>query len=489
MEGQPSMLLLDTPQDAAMAPDGSIWIISKNERRIRRIWQPVLADTISALTINLRSDEPTVPAGYLSSAVELEVKDQITQAASNIPIVVVDDPLDGLASTNAVQGPVYAAANSGLTSQALISSMQPGSYSLLAQAQDLQGQAISSAPLTMTVTRPASGVITTILNQSFVAVAAPENSRWAPTVFMEDIAALEVADDGTLYFSSEGSGSSLIWSLTTNGVLTQIAGTRTSGQDPHQSQALDADLGTVQVLKLDKLTNSLLILNENSLLQLDISTQIVERIMGLGTGGVDNGPAADWTLNNPWSLDLNADGSQLVLIDRQNLYLLDLSQNPITARSIYLGNTNVTTHCSGNPNLPYSDNGAGLAWGSDGLIYVMGEICTGSGSTRIDGLVAVNLQTNMITPVVNIANSVNGNLVFDSSGRLYWANQGGHTVISWHATEGFELIAGVGSPGSAGDLGLAISAQLDNPSAVAITPEGDIVIADKDNHAIRKVWR
>jgi NHL repeat len=44
-----------------------------------------------------------------------------------------------------------------------------------------------------------------------------------------------------------------------------------------------------------------------------------------------------------------------------------------------------------------------------------------------------------------------------------------------------------GTAGSSGDDGLAIDAQLNRPSGVAVTADGGFLIADTDNQVIRKV--
>ncbi|MEX2579737.1 MAG: prolyl oligopeptidase family serine peptidase [Verrucomicrobiales bacterium] len=50
-------------------------------------------------------------------------------------------------------------------------------------------------------------------------------------------------------------------------------------------------------------------------------------------------------------------------------------------------------------------------------------------------------------------------------------------------------VAGTGSPGFAGDGGPAIEAQVNNPYGVIVSPDGDLVFCDIDNHAIRRVSR
>ena len=52
-----------------------------------------------------------------------------------------------------------------------------------------------------------------------------------------------------------------------------------------------------------------------------------------------------------------------------------------------------------------------------------------------------------------------------------------------------ETIAGSGQPGYGGDGGPATAALLNEPKGVAVDAQGDLYIADSENHLIRKVDR
>lgn len=61
-------------------------------------------------------------------------------------------------------------------------------------------------------------------------------------------------------------------------------------------------------------------------------------------------------------------------------------------------------------------------------------------------------------------------------------------AIEVHVAPGMiTTYAGTGTNGYTGDGGAATSARLKNPEGVAIAPNGDLYIADSDNHAIRRV--
>lgn len=81
-----------------------------------------------------------------------------------------------------------------------------------------------------------------------------------------------------------------------------------------------------------------------------------------------------------------------------------------------------------------------------------------------------------------------GGLAVSADGTLYVSDRGGNQV--WKVPAGGEksLYAGTGVAGSRGDLGAAISAQLDSPLGLALDDQrGDLYISDSGNNRIRKV--
>ena len=74
----------------------------------------------------------------------------------------------------------------------------------------------------------------------------------------------------------------------------------------------------------------------------------------------------------------------------------------------------------------------------------------------------------------------------DASGVLYIADSNNHRVRSVSAQGAIETFAGNGIKGFSGDGGAANSAQLNKPSGVFLQG-ANLLIADTDNHRIRKV--
>jgi DNA-binding beta-propeller fold protein YncE len=77
---------------------------------------------------------------------------------------------------------------------------------------------------------------------------------------------------------------------------------------------------------------------------------------------------------------------------------------------------------------------------------------------------------------------------FDSAGNIYIAERDNHVVRKVEAKTGIiSTFAGTGMPGFSGDGGRAARAQLRQPHSIAVDPGGKLLICDIGNHRIRQV--
>jgi DNA-binding beta-propeller fold protein YncE len=77
---------------------------------------------------------------------------------------------------------------------------------------------------------------------------------------------------------------------------------------------------------------------------------------------------------------------------------------------------------------------------------------------------------------------------FDSAGNIYIAERDNHVVRRVEAKTGIiSTFAGTGMPGFSGDGGPAARAQLRQPHSIAVDPSGKLLICDIGNHRIRQV--
>jgi sugar lactone lactonase YvrE len=75
----------------------------------------------------------------------------------------------------------------------------------------------------------------------------------------------------------------------------------------------------------------------------------------------------------------------------------------------------------------------------------------------------------------------------DSLGNIYIADMYNHRIRKVSTSGIITTVAGNGTYGYSGNGGAATSAELYDPSSVAVDSSGNIFIADSNNHSIRKV--
>src|SRR5207244_534627 len=78
-------------------------------------------------------------------------------------------------------------------------------------------------------------------------------------------------------------------------------------------------------------------------------------------------------------------------------------------------------------------------------------------------------------------------ITFDTFGALFIADTENHRIRKVSPDGTIATVAGNGIKGFGGDGGQAIAARLNRPYAVAVDRTGNLYIADRDNHRVRKV--
>ncbi len=78
-------------------------------------------------------------------------------------------------------------------------------------------------------------------------------------------------------------------------------------------------------------------------------------------------------------------------------------------------------------------------------------------------------------------------IALDAAGNTYIADTGDNVVIQYNISGNGMIIAGTGAAGNSGNGGAATSATLSAPSAVTVTPDGAVYIADTGNGVVRRI--
>lgn len=216
---------------------------------------------------------------------------------------------------------------------------------------------------------------------------------------------------------------------------------------------------------------------------------VVSTLAGaLGTSGAVDGAGNQARFNWPYSVAVDANGN-IFVSDRYNHAIRKITSDGVVSTFAGLLQTPGYVDAAGNNarfNYPL-----GLAFDSSGNLYVAdgGNNCirkiTSAGAvTTLAGLAG---SQGTVDGVANVArfNAPHG-IAVDGAGNVYVGDYGNHAIRK--VTSGGVVSTLAGALGNAGALdGNGNSARFNNPQGVAVDPAGNVYVADGSNHAIRKI--
>lgn len=295
---------------------------------------------------------------------------------------------------------------------------------------------------------------------------------------------------GNIYIAD--TGNNRIRKVTAEGTVTTVVGIGPAGYSGDAGSAAFAGLNAPTGIASDALGNLYIADTGNHRVRKVSSNGVITTVAGGATAGFsgDNGPAASALLNAPVSVAVDASGT-LYIADSGNHRVRRVSpQGIITTvagsdpgagdggpgpKALLFQPSGVAFDSSGNLYIADTSNHRIRRVGIDGTISTL----AGNGVAGYTGDNTIASRSQLNSP---------DGLAFDSAGNLYIADTGNHAIrrISGGV---MSTVAGTGSPGNGGDGGSATQATLFQPNAVAVDRGGTLYIADSGNNRIRAVNR
>jgi sugar lactone lactonase YvrE len=213
----------------------------------------------------------------------------------------------------------------------------------------------------------------------------------------------------------------------------------------------------------------------------------IKTVAGNGTAAYtgNGGPGTSASLSQPAGLAVDAAGDVLLADQHNNvvrrLTAANLYPSIIPADYIVgVAGTGMAGYLPDNVAATAAslDQPFGIAVDRTGNLYIA--------DTSNNVVREVNAATGVISTLAQGLNQPHG-LAFDASGNLYVADTGNNLVRMISVTGTLTTIAGNMTAGSGGDGGLATSANLSAPFALAFDGAGNLYIADSANNRIRVV--
>ncbi|MGH9011617.1 MAG: phytase, partial [Acidimicrobiia bacterium] len=389
-----------------------------------------------------------------------------------------------------------AGAEAPCTSGISYSGLTVGSHHFEVRAKDPAGN-IDPTPATWdwTITSsppPPTGIISTVAGTGAVSGFSGDGGP-GTSARLRAPRTMEADSKGNLFIAD--TENNRLRKIDSNGTITTIAGTGTSGYSGDNGPATSARLSSPHGVAVDAPGNVYIADSPNQRIRKVSPTGIITTVAGTGSSGYngDNIQATSARLNYPKGVEMGPDGA-LYIGDANNhrVRRVDLSSGIITTVA---GSGVAGSSGDGGPataarlNTPRN-----VAFGPDGVLYI--AVVSNFKVRRVDA------ATKTITTVAGtgvagfsgdggVATSARLNQVrdvaVDQAGNLYIADEKNHR-IRWVDTDGIiRTFAGTGTSGFLGDGGPATAARIRGPRGVAVDPQGRVLIGDTGNHAIRRV--
>ncbi|MBI4474083.1 MAG: IPT/TIG domain-containing protein, partial [Acidobacteria bacterium] len=282
--------------------------------------------------------------------------------------------------------------------------------------------------------------------------------------------------------------------VTPSGTITTVAGTGTPGFSGDSGPATSAQIGTfVRGLAVDASGNLYIADQSNHRIRKVDVNGTITTVAGTGIGGFsgDGGAATSARLRNPTWVSVDGSGN-LYIADRGNNRVRKVSGGTIATIA---GTGTVGSSGDGGSALsavlvPYAValDGAGNLYISDTAGNRIRKVTASTGNIQtVAGGVTPGFGGDGLAAASSVLASPQAAAI-DLHGNLYIADTANHRVRMIRASDRIiQTIAGTGVAGFAGDGGQATAAQLSSPRGIAVSPLGDIFIADLGNVRIRKI--
>ncbi len=324
--------------------------------------------------------------------------------------------------------------------------------------------------------------------------APPPTPVVATSASIGQPARVAVDSAGNVYFSSANT----VFKMDGSGVLTVVAGNSRAGFSGDGGPAVSAQLNAPRGIAIDKAGDIFIADSGNNRVREVTPDGIINTFAGSGLpnpGGLgsygDGGPAVNALLRLPAGVALDNSGDLFIADTGDNLirkvtpdgvinsvagdgypsYYGD--GGPATQAELY-NPQDVAVDSSGNIYIADTTNAYIRKVTTDGAINAI----AGSGSIGSTGDGGPATKASLNAPMA---------LALDSSGDIYFVENGDSKIREIDTKGNINTVAGTGTAGFAGDGGKATSAQFNSPTGIALDSSGNMYIADSLNERIRKI--
>jgi hypothetical protein len=279
------------------------------------------------------------------------------------------------------------------------------------------------------------------------------------------------------------------------GVITTVAGTGQEGYSGDGGPAVEATLNQPYSLDIDAAGNLYIVDRLNAVIRkVDAATGVMTTIAGTGEPGYrgDGGPGTQAQLKEPNDCFLDGRGGLLIAdVQDQRIRRLDLATGIITT---FAGSGEGARTGDGRPATQAGIFGArAVCMDRLGNTYICERGGNGLRKVDVDGIITTFAGTGERGysgdggPALAATWGAPKALRCDARGNVVVVDTENHAIRRIDATTGIVTTVAGGRLGGGGDHGPATAAGLDRPHGCCLDAQGNLYIADSNNHRVRAV--
>ena len=471
-DGSATSAQLSHPSGVAVDSAGGLYIADSDNRRIRKVTNGVIITVAGSGVPGYSGDNGPATSAQLNDpqGIAVDSSGNLYIADGTYRIRKVSN---GVIITVAGNGTCCFSGDNGPATSAQLNLP-------VGVAVDSAGNLYIADTINSRIRKVRNGVITTVAGNGTYGFSGDNGPATSAELAYPD--GPTVDSSGNLYIADSYNN----WvRKVSNGVITTVAGNGTYGFSGDNGPATSAELSWPYGVAADSAGN-LYIADYNNNRVRRVSNGVITTVAGGGTSNPgDNGPATSAQLTVPTGVTVDSAG---------NLYFADTGYQRIRKVS----NGVITTVAGGGTSYP-GDNGPAT---SAVLAFPRGIAVDAVGNLFIAD--SLNFRIRKVSNGVITTVAGNGTygysgdngpatsaqldqpygVAVDSAGNLYIADTGNQRIRK--VSNGvITTVAGNGTYGFSGDNGPATSAQLANPSGLAVDSGGKVYVADTENYRVR----
>ncbi|KAG2381920.1 hypothetical protein C9374_005712 [Naegleria lovaniensis] len=296
---------------------------------------------------------------------------------------------------------------------------------------------------------------------------------------------IALSNSGELYIVD--GGARVVRKVLTNGTVVRVAGGGSQAVGRNPVLALNASLDNPTRILLA--SNGEFYIGDQCNVKKVDTNGYISIVVGTSSDCVYNGdgPVSERTLSSVNGLSFSRSEDELFLSDGADGRIRKISNGSMSTVAGGIGDTGLAVNAKTSPLHVFASS-------KDRSFYITDVLESSVRKVSVDGTIVTVPGTSQVFLLPNASTKGESRLyptqtfVNEVTGDLYMTFKYRHVIKKVTRSGVSSIIAGqLDTPGSEGDGSLAIRALLNQPTAIIVSPKGNIYFSDAANHRVRKI--